>query len=197
MLGKIEKIRKLEINIRHPENWRDILKTRHIPQNCYVELHPGKEPPSLEVVFSASNIIEADVFHDRVITWEITPMQDPYTHELLLTIADLCSKLLKEHSLDWDGSNWVGFLTEKGREIKEEIKEIVDSYCTDVELQYGEIDADKWYSEEEIEVPNITGMDEEDLASLILEIETDAIRDGYLIIGLEEFLRRYNAEKSL
>lgn len=83
--------------------------------------------------------VPGDVWHNRTIRWSVTPHLSQAACQELLDDPDvraLLERVHAGHSVEWDGSNMVGVLTEDAVEAGEELQELLDArYTGDVEAQ--------------------------------------------------------------
>jgi hypothetical protein len=88
---------------------------------CSLWIHPLNRTAGVEQVYPGQNGIDSDVWHSRIITcWpdDITaefPEETALTEYLnSLAAQKLLATVCDEHTIDWDGNNMIGHLSEAG-----------------------------------------------------------------------------------
>jgi hypothetical protein len=109
------------------------------PQPGYIELDGN----SVTADYSGEigNAVPADVWHNRRLRWYINgAMAGSDINNLIDEITPLLEIVHAGHDEDWDGSNWVGVLTDEAQEASEQIERICADYRPSVEAW----DVDTW-----------------------------------------------------
>ncbi|RME23332.1 MAG: hypothetical protein D6800_09985 [Candidatus Zixiibacteriota bacterium] len=103
------------------------------PQPAYLELDEFGNV-SLDYSSEIGGAVPMDVWHGRTLRWSVSPYLSRDAALDLLEDASLVALLERVHaghSVDWDGSNMVGHLTEDAREAKQKVQEILDEISRD------------------------------------------------------------------
>lgn len=98
---------------------------QHEPQGAYVQLHPDGEV-EFGVNGEIGNAVPEAVFHDRIV--RICGV-DPYLSlkgldKLHREIRPMLEDIAAGHSIEWNGNNNVGRLTEEADEARERIMKL-------------------------------------------------------------------------
>jgi hypothetical protein len=98
---------------------------QHEPQGAYVQLHPDGEV-EFGVNGEIGNAVPESVFHDRIV--RICGV-DPYLSlkgidKLHREIRPILEDVAAGHSIEWNGNNNVGRLTEEAEEARERIMQL-------------------------------------------------------------------------
>jgi hypothetical protein len=90
------------------------------PQDAYLELDLETGKLTADYNGEIGNAVSSHVWHGRVQRINFAPLlKIEKINELMDDLEDLCQKILDNSSVDWNGSNYVGNLTDEGREAHE------------------------------------------------------------------------------
>lgn len=104
------------------------------PQPAYIELSVNGV---VEAGYSGEigNSVPSDVWHRRTLRWSVTPcISGEAITELLQRddVIDLLERVHDGHDTKWNGSNFVGTLTDDAEEARDELTQIFESVDPDV-----------------------------------------------------------------
>lgn len=110
-------------------------------------------------------------------------------------IADALSRIRAGHTIEWDGSNHVGRLTDDAREMQDGIEEWLDAWRDT--LEGGLIAVDDWYPERDLFIDDYgitaTTTDAE-LDAIAERMEADARGENYALDGAYAYAERVRDE---
>lgn len=101
----------------------------------------------------------------------------------------LVNRIHTGHSIEWDGSNHVGRLTDDAAEAVEDLLAAIASLP---ECQMTICDAGDWFSGCEIGVSDATT--DSEIEALAEKLEADALAENVILAGVENFLRQRRDE---
>lgn len=92
------------------------------PQPAFLTLDIRTGELDADYSSEIGNGVPADVFHDLVLRFPLSPETSAAEIESIISDnKDLFQSILDEAEEVWDGSNWVGSLSARGRDIFEEL----------------------------------------------------------------------------
>jgi len=115
-------------------------------QPVFVEVDLENRTISIDWDGEIGNAIPVPVFHGRTLRFRGLPWAAHVANALLQELAPLAAQLASEATIDWDGSNRVGALSEAGERLQEEIEGVISSYQD--EQQVVEMDAHDCFCED-------------------------------------------------
>ena len=169
------------------------------PQSAYLEIDPAKRTMTATYNSEIGNAVPFDVWHRRVLRISVSP----YVHGTVLAdllesaeLAELAAAICDGHSIEYDGSNRVGLLTEDGKIALDEMETILSNLTSEGSVNV--CAPDEW-----IPSPDYTGITadstDEQITTLAAECIASAAMDMTLIDGdmadwLTELRRRLREE---
>jgi hypothetical protein len=120
---------KLAVNRSYRDNGRAPLYLRYErqanPQPAYLELTEDGQV-IVDSKGEIGNAMPVSVWHQRDLRWPVPHDLTPAgIDQMLDAVLPLLEELYDHHTVGWDGSNFVGSLDERGRELSEEIDRLV------------------------------------------------------------------------
>lgn len=116
-------------------------------QPCYVSLDPASGALSTDWSGQVGAGVPEAVWHHRVLRWKIPALRESAQAALLAKLVPLAERICAGHSVEWDGSNNVGRLTDDAAAANQEAALLCSSYSyenSDSELVVWE--ASDWYA---------------------------------------------------
>jgi hypothetical protein len=93
------------------------------PQPIYAELDPENRTVMVDYSGEIGNAVPVDVWNGRVLRWILpTGTTKAMAREWYREAKPMLKAICNEHNEQWNGSNWIGSLSEKGRELEHEIE---------------------------------------------------------------------------
>lgn len=96
------------------------------PQSVYLEIDPENQTISMDWYREIGNGVPEDVWHRRILWYilSIVPTVD-VANQLMDDVLPLAERVVAGHSIEWDGCNHVGRLTEDAQDASDGIRDIV------------------------------------------------------------------------
>lgn len=164
-------------------------------QDVYLELDTEDGEFSIDYNGEIGNSIPpASVFHNRTLRWGLGVIPTTTAANTILTeLAPLAQRILDGATVEWDGSNHIGYLTTDDAAVA---AEEIATYCdgrgaADLDL-VEEYDAGYWFSEGLGDIVITADTTDEEIAAVARQQEHDAqdTQPGryYVLTGTEEYL---------
>ena len=105
--------------------------TQCTPQPAFVEMD---ETGNVSADYSGEigNAVPSYVWHGRTLRWPVSScVNGPALADTLEELRTSFAELHDQHTIEWDGSNYVGRLTEKGSDIRESIEIVLSQVDED------------------------------------------------------------------
>lgn len=94
------------------------------PQPAFLELDPQNGSVRFGTDLEVGNGVPMDVWHHRVLRWDVPPnLTGRGCAEVYGEMSPLLEQVASGHSIEWDGHNMVGRMTEAAREASEGIED--------------------------------------------------------------------------
>lgn len=168
---------------------------RHYPnelnaQPCHLELDLRDGELTADYNPEIGNSVPSTVWHGIVRRWGIPCITATAANQLMHDLAPLAQRILDGASVEWDGNNNVGRLTDDAAQAEQELVDFL-AEATDLEQVY-EQDAADWWSEGELP-DDLTAHTADDQLAAIAEREAAEVAtsqdDAYtVLVGAEEYL---------
>jgi len=117
------------------------------PQDAILCLNIENHELSAYVDCNIGPSISGRAYHDLDIEWKIPPLKIKPLENLMKEVETLCQTILEDSRVDWDGSNWRGYLGCDADHVKDQIQNIIDNNDFDCSKIWGSWDACDWISE--------------------------------------------------
>lgn len=114
------------------------------PQGAFVELDPERRTLGCETNPEIGNAVPADVWYGRLLRWPIPPLRADAANDLLAALAPLAERVAAGYSVEWDGTNHVGRLTDSARQACDAIERWCDQQAESDTLHVWE--AAEWFA---------------------------------------------------
>lgn len=159
-------------------------------QSCHIELDLRDGELTADYDGEIGNAVPMTVWHGIVRRWGIPCLTAEAANTLMREIAPLAQRVLDGASIEWDGNNNVGRLTDDAQAAEEELLGLL---AGDVELTtVCEEEASDWWSEGGLPEDLTADTTDEELAAIVEREEQDATTmqaDVYTVLtGAEEYL---------
>ena len=99
------------------------------PQDCYIEIDLDNSKIEASYNGEIGNAVPMAVWHNRISRYEIPCIFPATADELMKELLPLAERMEAGYESIWDGSNYVGSLTEDAQAASDEIERI----CQEVE----------------------------------------------------------------
>lgn len=162
------------------------------PQPCYVSLDLRDGELTASWNGEIGNAVPFTVWHGVVRRYTIPPLRADAANRLLEEIAPVAQAVLDGATVEWDGSNMVGQLTESASLAEEEIERLHIERAEARDYEIIQVwDAADWLQEDDYESLGITPeMTDDDLEEIAEDIRANASAEGVeLIENLIEYLQ--------
>jgi hypothetical protein len=175
-----------ELHLQYPREFK--------PQPCYIELDIQTGNLTAEVNGVVGGAVPFPVWHGIVRRYRIPALSADNANVLLEDVAPLAQRVLDGATIEWDGNNHVGRLTEDAQDAEIDIEMLIDRIEPEAHLQVWDV-ADWLGQNGDRELGISVASTPEELAALAAEIESDAAADGIVLNGdIEEYLTERVAE---
>lgn len=174
-------------------------------QGCYVSLDLEDGELTADWNGEIGNSVPESVWNGRKLRWGIPCLTSTAANKLLDELAPIAQRILDGATIEWDGNNNVGQLTEAAQVAAEELAEACAAACEDGRYaRIAEYEAADWYSEGE--PPAVTAaMTDDELDALAEQLQaddagtdtdqtfTDNPGDYVVLTGLDDYLANLRA----
>jgi hypothetical protein len=121
------------LTVKYPASKREFEK--HYPgcdgpQAVIVELDPERETLSIRYDPEIGGSIPMSVYHGRI-RWYVLLVRPRSVREaccILRSFREYAERIIEGHTVEWNGNNHVGRLTEDAQAAEDEIYELISSY---------------------------------------------------------------------
>lgn len=155
------------------------------PQPTYIELRDGALFADVDTEIGGG--VPSDVWHGSVRRWKLPSVY--LTHEAICGLMDeiypLVQRIWDDLSIDWDGSNWVGRLSDEGDSIEIELVDQIEKFSGE-EIKV--MAAGDYYALDSSEIDELikSGASDEEISEFAI---ADASANGVDVLeNLDEFL---------
>ena len=163
------------------------------PQPCRVVLDLGDGNLSADYNPEIGDAVSASVWHGIIRTWTIPTVTALAANQIMRDIAALAQRVLDGATVEWDGSNHVGVLTDDAAQAEQQIVDYLAAYSEAVDDGdlVSEMDADDWWSEGDLPDTLTADTTDEQLEQIAdtEAIDASSVNPGYTVLaGALEFL---------
>jgi len=157
-------------------------------QGCYIELDCRSGLLTASYNSEIGNAVPFSVYHGHDQRWPIPLLRGESANALMDEVAPLAQTVLDGYESEWDGSNQIAHF---GPEAQEAIGAI-ETLCNDIEWTgeehaLSEWDAGDWLQDCWREHVH-SDMTDAQLKTLADELESDALSEGVVLYGTEDYL---------
>ncbi|MEU7480570.1 hypothetical protein AB0A63_31645 [Lentzea sp. NPDC042327] len=179
----------LTVTIRNLDETNPTVLYRHYQgelyvQSCHLELDLRDGELSADYDGEIGNAIPMSVHHGIVRRWGIPCVTAKSANELMRDIAPLAQRVLDGATIEWDGNNNVGVLTDDAADAEEEIIGRLQGDLDGLTL-IGEMDAADWWAEGDLPEDLTADTTDKELEAIVEREEEDATvagNDGYTVL---------------
>lgn len=144
-------------------------------QPVYVQLSLESGELSVRVDTEIGNSTPIDVWSGKSLVWQIPLLSPRDANQLMEDLALLCQEILDESEIIWNGSSYVGKLTDRGRDLRDCVEqEISDSHLESIE---------EWYVDDYCAHETVRDLTDAELAELADKIKTYAAGNNVILRG--------------
>jgi hypothetical protein len=181
------------VNRTYRENGRAPLYLRYEqqanPQPAYLELTEDGQV-IVDSTGEIGNAVPVSVWHQRDLRWSIPhDLTSAGIDQMLEAVLPLLEELYDHHTVKWDGSNMVGELDDRGRELSDEIDRLLREDYERAAIW----DAGDWVHQAWHEVVE-EYREAEDRAAYLERLEEEAEGDGVVLVNVGKLEQALEAE---
>jgi hypothetical protein len=176
---------KLAVNRSYRDNGKAPLYLHYErqanPQPAYLWLTEDSQV-IVDSTGEIGNAVPMSVWHQRDLRWPVPHDLTPAgIDQILDAVLPLLEELYDHHTVEWDGSNMVGELDDRGRKLSDEIDRLLHE-----EYERAAIwDASDWVHQAWHEVVE-EYRKAEDKDAYMKQLKADAARDGITLVGISK-----------
>lgn len=164
------------------------------PQKVYIEFRPGEGTVTAGSDSEIGNAVPFSVWHGTVRRYHLPVVPTPQAvNELMEELQPLLERVVAGFMEYWDGSNYVGRLTENTQAVEDEIRRTIDGWQWIDEDLVEVWEACDFYGETSIEELGIRpGMTDTEIDELAENLDANSITtcEVDVIRGTAQYLRR-------
>jgi hypothetical protein len=191
-MSKVEVVYNTENNYCH-------YPSQYAAQRAYVELNCRDNTLSSTYFSEIGNGTSMDCFHSRAFLWNISPyMKVSAINDLLEKLESLAQEILDGYTEKYNGSNYVGVLSEAAEDSKDAIEKICDEYASDPSNMFNYWSWDEWLRHNNVaedlkDFSNLEDFEEKERSYM----DEEDLLEGELIDYLSELIENANTEEEL
>lgn len=162
------------------------------PQACHLNLDLEDGELFCDYNGNIGSGVSAAVYHRRILTIGIPTLTGEAANELMAEVAPIAQRVLDGASIEWNGNNNVGQLSDEAQAAFEELTRVVEDFTSDAPTVDGIYAAD-WYAgmdpAEELSLTADTT--DEELADMeeVARADIEANANGVVVVqGLDRYL---------
>lgn len=106
------------------------------PQPVYLEIDREDETIRMDYDREIGGGVPFDVYHKEVLRYYIDGIPTvSEANDLMARVSPIDEEVAAGHVVEWDGSNWVGSLSDEAAEAEEELKRVLEGLSMSMEQQ--------------------------------------------------------------
>ena len=166
------------------------------PQGCYIEFDPRDNTALASYNPEIGNAIPADLWHGRYFRFYLPyPIYAASADGLMEELIPLFTELSENYEEDWDGSNFIGKINDRGTEIIELIENKIENSLTEENDAIKVYEASDWFEYCNAFDFNITEKTtDEELEAMAEEWLSEEDEGADIIEGVMEFFEKLRDE---
>lgn len=167
-------------------------------QRAYIEIHVPDRTINADVDGEIGGAVSCDVWNKVSYRFTVSPYMDAYqVEELIEELIPHAKALCDECEIEWDGRNYVGSITERGRRIHDKIDHLCENTLSQA---YDCAMAAEWISYDcslYTLIEELLGENDNDVDKCMEVVKSSAESEGFRLVELADLRRLIESEREL